>query len=74
MECVNENIHRIEGKVNIPEYKREEFNRNVFKILKMCGIRKIVEMEISGQNVTVVCMPEADENGTVSFDYSIFEQ
>lgn len=74
MECVSQNIHRIEGKINIPENKREEFNRNVYKILKMCGIRKVDEMEIGGQNVTVVRMPEVDANGMVSFDYSIFEK
>ena len=36
MESVKQNSHRIEGKVTIPEEKRDEFNRNVFTILKMC--------------------------------------
>lgn len=74
MESVKQNSHRIEGKVTIPEEKRDEFNRNVFTILKMCGIRKVVKTKIDRHEVTTVCMPEADEHGIVSFDYSIFEQ
>lgn len=74
MGSVKQNSHRIEGKVTIPEEKREEFNNNVFTILKKCGIRKVVKMKIDGHEVKTVCMPEADEHGIVSFDYSIFEQ
>lgn len=74
MESVKQNRHRIEGKVAIPEEKKDKFNRNVFMILKKCGIRKVVKRKIAGHEVTTVCMPEVDEHGIVSFDYSIFEQ
>lgn len=66
--------HWIEGKVSIPHEKREEFNENVLKLFRLCGIRKIKGMEIGGQIITVVGEPEQDNKGIVRFDYSIFEE
>ena len=63
----------IEGKVSIPEGKREEFNRHILKLLLLCGIRKLKNLEIGGQPITVACELEPDHRGIVRFDYSIFE-
>lgn len=63
----------IKGSVNIPEEQKEEFNKNVLTLLRLCGIRKLKEIELAGRIVTVVCEPKADAHGIVRFDYSIFE-
>lgn len=63
----------IEGKVSIPEEKREEFNENILKLFRLCGIRKLKEVEIAGRTIIVACEPEPDIEGMVRFDYSIFE-
>ena len=39
-----------------------------------CGIRKTAEMEAAGKKAIVVSPVYPDENGIVSFDYSIFEK
>lgn len=69
-----DNRYWIEGKVNIPEERREEFNENVRKLFRLCGIRKLEEIEIAGKLCTVVHEPEPDEQGIISFDYSVFER
>lgn len=66
--------YHLEGQVSIPAERKAEFNENVLNILRVCGIRKRKEMEIAGKHVTVVREPEADKDGMVAFDYSIFEQ
>lgn len=71
---MRDNIYKLEGIVMIPEDKKTEFNRYVLQILDVCGIRKTEETELGGQTITVVRRPMPDERGTVSFDYSIFEQ
>lgn len=69
-----ENGYWIEGKVSIPEGRRAEFNENVRKIFRLCGIRKLEEIEIAGKVCTVVHEPEPDDKGIISFDYSVFER
>lgn len=66
--------YRIEGKVSIPEGRREEFNENVRKLFRLCGIRKLEEIEIAGKICTVVHKPEPDDRGIIRFDYSVFER
>lgn len=66
--------YRIEGKVSIPEGRREEFNENVRKLFRLCGIRKLEEIEIAGKICTVVHEPEPDDRGIIRFDYSVFER
>lgn len=68
-----ENEYGIMGKVSIPKEKRTEFNENVLKIFKSCGIRKTENIKLAGKMVTVVHTPEPDANGIVEFDYSVFE-
>lgn len=71
---MNDDMYKLAGTVRIPEDRKEEFNRHILKILDVCGIRKTEEMKLGGQTVTVVRRPEADEQGIVNFDYSIFEK
>lgn len=69
-----DHIYHLEGRVSIPAERKAEFNENVLNILRVCGIRKRMEMEIAGKYVTVVREPEEDKDGMVAFDYSIFEK
>lgn len=69
-----DNGYWIEGKVSIPEGRRAEFNENVRKLFRLCGIRKLEEIEIAGKICTVVHEPEPDGRGILSFDYSVFER
>lgn len=69
-----DNGYWIEGKVSIPEGRRAEFNENVRKLFRLCGIRKLEEIEIAGKICTVVHEPEPDDRGILSFDYSVFER
>lgn len=71
---MQEDLYRIAGNVMIPEEKREEFNRHILQILYRGGIRKTGQAELGGRKVTVVDYPAPDEQGIVSFDYSIFEK
>ena len=71
---MHDDIYKLEGMVMIPEDKKAEFNRYVLQILDVCGIRKTEETELGGQTITVVRRPVPDEQGVVSFDYSIFEK
>ena len=64
----------LEGKVSIPEEIRTEFNENVLKILRLCGIRKLKEIKVAGKAITVVREPKPDSKNIVQFDYSIFEK
>ena len=66
--------YRMAGKVDIPEDKKQEFNEYVMKILDRCGIRKRKEVNLGEKSVTILEKPKPDQNGIVSFDYSIFEQ
>lgn len=67
-----DSIYRIEGRVSIPEERKAEFNENVQKLFRLCGIRKLEEIEVAGRICTVVHEPEPDDQGIISFDYSIF--
>lgn len=69
-----EQKYRMEGKADIPEEKRTEFNDYILKIFWLCGIRKRKEAELAGKKVTVVGTPGPDDYGIVRFDYSIFER
>ncbi|MCI8744033.1 MAG: hypothetical protein HFG63_15685 [Lachnospiraceae bacterium] len=69
-----ENLYKMAGNVAIPEEKREEFNQHVLQILYKGGIRKTEQVELDGKSVTVVGRPVPDQQGIVSFDYSIFEK
>ena len=67
-------LYKLVGTVHIPNEKKAEFNAYVLQVLKSCGIRKTEEINLGGKKVIVVKLPEADENGMVLFDYSIFEK
>lgn len=69
-----EDKYWLAGKASVPEDKKQEFNECVMEVLDRCGIRKRKEITLSGKSVTVLEKPQADENGMVSFDYSIFEK
>ena len=71
---MSKEIYKLEGNVTIPEDKKAEFSRYVLKILDLSGIRMTEKIELGGQTITVVRRPEPDEDGIVSFDYSIFEK
>ena len=71
---MNDNRYCLAGKVNIPAEKRNEMNRHVLEILDKCGIRKTVEMTVSGKKVTVTAPARPNADGVVLFDYSIFEK
>lgn len=70
---MRDNIYKLAGTVRVPEDKKDEFNRYILKILDVCGIRKTENIKLGGQSITVVRRPAPDEQGIVSFDYSIFE-
>lgn len=60
------------GEVNVPDDMKNELNSCVLKILDECGIRKTEEIQLNGKGFTVIKKARPDENGIVSFDYSIF--
>lgn len=68
------NYYKILGEVKVPEEKKKELNDHILCILDRCGIRKTKEMNIAGKPVTVLERAKPDENGIISFNYSIFEQ
>lgn len=65
--------YKIIGEISIPTNKREEFNKYVLQLLMICGIRKVVEVELVGKRYKVTKLPSTDENGFVYFNYSTFE-
>ncbi|MBR6229477.1 MAG: hypothetical protein IKQ97_07050 [Eubacterium sp.] len=69
-----ENTYRMAGEVTIPDEKRDEFNRRVLRILDRGGIRKTHRMQVGNHEITVLVPATPDENGIVSFNYSIFEK
>lgn len=71
---MDENRYWLAGKVNVPEEKKPEFNAYVMEILSRFGMRKRKEVNIAGNKITILEKPAPDENGMVSFDYSIFEK
>lgn len=71
---MSNDIYKLAGNMTIPEDKKAEFNRYALRILDLCGIRKTENIELGEQTITVVRRPEPDEDGIVSFDYSIFEK
>ena len=71
---MNNDIYKLVGNVTIPEDKKAEFNGYVLRILDLCGIRKTENIELGGQTIMVVNRPEPDEDGIVSFNYSIFDK
>lgn len=71
---MSNDIYKLAGNMTIPEDKKAEFNRYVLRILDLCRIRKTENIELGEQTITVVRRPEPDEDGIVSFDYSIFEK
>lgn len=70
---MEDNRYWLAGKVNIPEEKKPEFNAYVMEILRRFGMRKRKEIDVAGGKITILAEPTPDENGFVSFDYSIFE-
>ncbi|MCM1040105.1 MAG: hypothetical protein NC434_12360 [Ruminococcus sp.] len=71
---MRDDLYKLEGKVIIPEDKKDEFNKNILQILETCGIRKTENIELDGQTITVIGRVTPDEQGIVRFDYSIFEK
>ena len=68
------NSYWLLGTVSVPDDKKQEFNHTVLEILNLCGIRKTKEIMLAEKMVTVLEKPVPDQNGIVSFDYSIFEK
>ena len=68
------NSYWLLGKVSVPDDKKQEFNDTVLEILNRCGIRKTKEIMLAEKMITVLEKPVPDQNGIVSFDYSIFEK
>lgn len=68
------NSYWLLGTVSVPDDKKQEFNHTVLEILNRCGIRKTKEIMLAEKMVTVLEKPVPDQNGIVSFDYSIFEK
>lgn len=68
------NSYWLLGKVSVPDDKKQEFNHTVLEILNRCGIRKTKEITLERKMVTVLEKSVPDQNGIVSFDYSIFEK
>ncbi len=71
---MDENRYWLAGKVNVPEEKKPEFNACVMEILRRFGLRKRKEIDTAGEKITILEQPAPDENGMVSFNYSIFEK
>lgn len=71
---MHEDLYKIAGNVMIPEEKKEEFNRHILQILYRGGIRKTEQAGVGGRQITVLACPAPDQQGIVSFDYSIFEK
>lgn len=69
-----DNVYQLAGKVNIPTEKKSELNKCILEIMDKCGIRKTIEMEVAGVTVMAVSPAQPDENGIVTFDYSVFEK
>ena len=69
-----DDMYKLAGTVKIPENKKNAFNEHVLKLLYLCGIRKTSEMELAGRKISVVEPAAPDENGIVTFDYSICEK
>lgn len=66
--------YRLIGTFQVSDERRKELNCQVLRLLELCGIRKIEQMVIDNKMVKVVSVPVPDEEGIVTFDYSIFEQ
>lgn len=64
----------LKGDVNVPEDKKEACIQNVLKILDRCGIRKTKEIQLGTRTITVVHKAVPDQDGIISFDYSVFEK
>lgn len=71
---MRDDMYKLAGTVRIPENKKNAVNKHVLKLLYLCGIRKTDEMELAGRKISVVEPVAPDENGIVTFDYSIFEK
>lgn len=69
-----EQQYELVGNVKIPEAKKSEVNTMIVQILYKTGIRKTQKLQLAGKEVTVVSVPTEDDNGIISFDYSIFEK
>lgn len=69
-----DDMYKIIGDIKISNERKEEFNSYILNLLKVGGIRRIEEICLNGQYIKVVEYPTPDENGIVSFNYSIFER
>ena len=67
-------LYKLAGNIAIPAARKEEFNRKVLETLYRGGIRLTENMEVGGQSLTVVKKAMPDQEGIVSFDYSVFEK
>lgn len=68
-------MYHLAGTFEITDKNREKLNQEVLEILYQTGIREICKMKApSGSaEIKAVEVPVPDENGVVSFNYSIFE-
>ena len=68
------NGYKIAGTVRIAASEKEELNSNILRLLYLFGIRKLKDMKLDGQKLTVAARPAPDEKNIVWFDYSVFEK
>ena len=71
---MKDNLYQLAGTVSVPAERRAAFIQDVLAVLYRGGIRKTEEIVLDGKTLTVVSRALPDENGIVSFDYSIFEK
>lgn len=71
---MEDNKYKILGDIKIPVEKRMDVNNYVIRILNQCGIRKTKEINIARKPIMVLERVQPDENGMITFDYSIFEK
>lgn len=66
--------YKLIGEIRIPNNKKKELNKHVLQLLEICGIRKVVEIELGSKTYKVTELPRPDEHGIVHFNYSVFEK
>ncbi len=71
---MRDKLYQLAGTVSVPEERKAEFIQDALAVLHRGGIRRTEEIVLDGKTLIVVSRALPDENGIVSFDYSIFEK
>ncbi|MGN0159210.1 MAG: hypothetical protein ACI39W_08755 [Brotaphodocola sp.] len=61
------NGYKIAGTVRIAASEKEELNSNILRLLYLFGIRKLKDVKLDGQKLTVAARPAPDENNIVMY-------